>query len=66
MGVELLMVGAVGWPTADMGFWRPAVGELSLAAESRDKKNKRSELQCCNATKKFVATLQKQTRCVCA
>lgn len=35
MGVEVLMVGALGWPTPteDMGFWRPVLGELSLAVE---------------------------------
>ena len=35
MGVEVLMVGALGWPTPteDMGFWRPVLGELSLAGE---------------------------------
>lgn len=36
MGVEVLMVGALGWPTPteDMGFWRPVLGELSLAGET--------------------------------
>lgn len=35
MGVEVLMVGALGWPTPteDMAFWRPVLGELSMAAE---------------------------------
>lgn len=35
IGVEVLMVGALGWPTPteDMGFWRPVLGELSLAVE---------------------------------
>lgn len=35
MGAEVLMVGALGWPTPteDMGFWRPVLGELSMAGE---------------------------------
>lgn len=42
MGVALLMVGALGWPTTtvDMGFWRPVVGELSLAEETQDGEEK--------------------------
>jgi len=35
IGVGGLMLGALGWPTPteDMGFWRPAFGELSMAGE---------------------------------
>lgn len=35
MGAEVLIVGALGWPapTEDKGFWRPALGELSMAEE---------------------------------
>lgn len=52
MGVEVLMVGALGWPTPteDMGFWRPALGELSLAGE-RDK-----AISCDAETQHDVAT----------
>lgn len=40
--------------------------QLGCGDQRQKKKNKRSESQCCNPTKKFVAALQKQTRCVCA
>ena len=37
MGVEVLMVGALGWPapTEAMEFWRLAFGELSMAARKK-------------------------------
>lgn len=47
MGVEVLMVGALGWPTPteDMGFWRPALGEPSLA-ERRERERERQRTKC--------------------
>lgn len=47
IGVEVLMVGALGWPTPteDMGFWRPVLGELSLAGERDEAVSRNTQIQ---------------------
>lgn len=42
MGVEVLIVGALGWPapTEDIGFWRPVLGELSMAGEREEERER--------------------------